>query len=451
MNLTISNTIHIQGASEDFKAVLRDRLTFPNPKWLENDKRGYWNDETPTHLRCYEQAGSDLLIPRGFVHHLLHMAQDIKCHLQDRRRTLPEVDLIFHGRLKPYQETAVETVLSHDFGTLSAPAGSGKTVMTLYVIAKRKQPVLVVVHSKELQSQWCDRIQSFLGIPKDEIGIIGAGRKIIGRRITVALVQSLFKVAGEVRDHIGFILVDECHRAPSRTFTQAVTAFDCKFMLGLSATPWRRDGLSRLIYWNLGDVVHEIKKPDLLKSRDILPVEIVIRHTEFRTAFNPSEEYAKMLSELTRDAARNELIASDVASETRKNRGTCLVLSDRKAHCEAIRDLLWQKYELETKLLTGDTPKKEREAIVADLNSGKIKILIATGQLIGEGFDAKQLSVLFLATPIRFNGRVIQYVGRVIRPGPGKKIAKVFDYVDRHVGPLNASAKARARVFFDEV
>jgi superfamily II DNA or RNA helicase len=84
---------------------------------------------------------------------------------------------------------------------------------------------------------------------------------------------------------------------------------------------------------------------------------------------------------------------------------------------------------------------------VEDLNSGRVKVLCATGQLIGEGFDCKELSTLFLATPIKFDGRVLQYLGRVLRPAPGKQRAKVFDYVDSNVGVLKASATARRRVY----
>lgn len=172
-----------------------------------------------------------------------------------------------------------------------------------------------------MQAQWCDRIESFLGIPKDEIGLIGARKKTIGDRITIALIQSLYKCADEIKDHVGFLIVDEAHRAPSRTFSEAVAAFDSRFQLGLSATCFRRDGLSRLIFWYLGDVIHEIEKSDLLKSGDILPVGVVTRQTEFRTTFDPSTEYSKMLLELTLNMERNELIVQDVARETRKGKG----------------------------------------------------------------------------------------------------------------------------------
>jgi superfamily II DNA or RNA helicase len=449
MKIIVTNRIMIHGAPGKFKTTVKERLTFPNPKWIENEKRGYWNGETPQELKCYEQADNGLIIPRGFIRHLIGMAKDqgIRYHLQDHRRALPEMNLSFHGKLRPFQKIAVKDILDHDFGTLSAPTGSGKTCMALYSIAQRKQPALIVVHTKELLNQWIDRIETFLKVPANQVGVIGNGKQTLGDRITVATVQTLYKCADEVKDHTGFLIVDECHKAPARTFSEAVSAFDSKFMLGLSATPWRRDRLSRLIYWSLGDVAHEVSKENLLKTGDVLPVEVITRETEFRTLLDPSEQYSRMLSELTMDAERNELIASDVASEARKDKGVCLVLSDRKAHCEAIQSLLWREYKMGSELLTGDILKREREAIVVRLNSGGVKILIATGQLIGEGFDCKQLSTLFLATPIRFNGRVLQYLGRVLRPSPGKKKARVYDYIDKHVGLLRASAKSRIKIY----
>ncbi|MGB9500152.1 MAG: DEAD/DEAH box helicase [Dissulfuribacterales bacterium] len=449
MKLIIDNKIMIQEAPDSFLSTVKDILAFPNPKWIENDKRGYWNGKIAKELRFFDQTEKGLIIPRGFIRHLIDMAkaQGIRYTLQDHRRTLPEVDIIFNGELKPFQKAAVQDILQHDFGTLSAPTGSGKTCIALYSIAQRKQPALVVVHTVELQRQWISRIGTFLNIPAKDIGVIGNGKKTIGDRITVATVQSLYKCAEEIRDSIGFLIVDECHRTPSRIFSEAVTAFDSRYMLGLSATPWRRDKLSRLIYWHIGDVIHRIGSENLLRTKDILPVEIITRRTKFRSLFNPSEQYSKMLSELTQDIDRNLLIVQDVARETRKGKSVSLVLSDRKAHCEVMQDLLWCKHNIRAELLTGDTPKAKRESIIDKLNTGKVRVLIATGQLIGEGFDAKQLSTLFLTTPIRFNGRVIQYLGRVLRPAPGKKKARVYDYVDSHVGPLKASARSRQKVY----
>lgn len=450
MKITISNKLTLEDAPLDLRGDLQDRLTFENPKWLENDRMGYWQGETPRLLRFYERhKDGRLTIPRGFAKQLLFLCRHhgITPTIDDQRRALLDVDFQFHGRLRPFQVEAVKSITAKDFGTLSAPTGSGKTVIALWMIAHRKQPALIVVHTKELLDQWVSRIETFLGIPVEEVGRIGGGKQIIGDKITVALVQTLYKCADEIAPHVGHLIVDECHRTPSRTFTEAVTAFDSRYMLGLSATPWRRDKLSKLIFWHLGDVAHEVSKDELIETGDVLPVDVTVRETDFYPFHDASEEYSKMLKELTEDSERNSLIVADVAHEAGNGSGVCLVLSDRKAHVAALSELLKVNHNTPSTILTGDLGNKEREEVVEALNSGKVKVLIATGQLIGEGFDCKELSTLFLATPIKFNGRLLQYLGRVLRPAPGKEKARVFDYVDTNIGVLVASAKARKRVY----
>ena len=447
MKIKISNFLLLTEIPSDFCRELRARLTIENPKWVENEKMGRWQGETSRYLQYYRETGNGLTIPRGFTGQLISMAKraGLSYQIEDRRRTLQEVDFTFAGKLKPFQENAVEAMLKKDFGTLSAATGSGKTVMACYMIAARRQPALVVVHTKELLEQWVDRIGQFLDIPRDEIGIIGDGKNRLGDRITVGIINSIYPIAEEIREHIGHLVVDECHRTPSRTFTEAVSAFDCKYILGLSATPWRRDGLSRLIFWHIGDVHHQVDKDALVGNGDILQAEVITRKTNFTPYADPQEEYSRMLSELTEDGERNRLIVKDVISEASNGGGVCLVLSDRKEHCRTLADML-SDHGMNADVLTGSVCNGERKAIVERLNAGTIKVLIATGQLIGEGFDCKELSTLFLATPIKFDGRVTQYLGRILRPAPGKDHARVYDYVDP-VGVLKASAKPRERVY----
>lgn len=326
MKITISNKVLLQDIPQPLESELIDRLTFQNPAYLEAKKMGRWFGNLDKYLCCYERTRDGLLLPRGYVRQLIGLCKrhEVQYHIDDRCRALSGVDFKFQGELRHFQEKAVEDILSRDFGTLSAPTGSGKTIMALFCIAERKQPALIVVHTRELLQQWIDRIETFLGILPEEVGVIGNGKKEVGGKITVALVQTLYKCAEEVSPSIGFLIVDEAHRCPSRIFKEAVTAFDSKYMLGLSATPWRRDKLSRLIYWYLGDVVHEVKKEDLLQTGDIVPAEVFIRETNFRTWLDPSEEYSTMLTELTRDPERNALIASDIAREAENGGGICL-------------------------------------------------------------------------------------------------------------------------------
>jgi superfamily II DNA or RNA helicase len=448
--LTITHNLRLQGVPPQLRQALVEKFEFPNPKWLENERMGRWNRGTPRVLKFYAKAGADgLWIPRGYLRQLVLMCRrmGIDHRIDDRRRSLPPVDFTFRGVLRPFQKTAVEQMLARDFGTLSSPTGSGKTVMALSMVARRRQPALIIVHTKELAAQWIERIGTYLGIPPAECGLIAGGRMKIGPKMTVALVQSLYKCAEEASEHIGFVVADECHRCPSRTFTEAVANFDAKFMLGLSATPWRRDNLSRLIFWHLGDVHHEVDKADLVAAGEVLPAEVVVRETRFKPYHDPVSEYSKMLSELTADTERNLLIAQDVAREVRESRGISLVLSDRRVHCENLQALLRYRFKTDAELMIGDMPIHERQAVVERLNAGLARVVIATGQLIGEGFDCRNLTTLFLATPIRFSGRVLQYLGRVLRPAPAKQKARVFDYVDVQVETLVKAAQARQRVY----
>jgi superfamily II DNA or RNA helicase len=450
LTITIKEYLRLTDAPPQLMTHLVEKLEFVNPKWLENDRMGRWNRGTPQSLKFYDKVGRNgLWIPRGYIRHLINTCRrlGIAFQIDDQRRRLKPLNFTFSGRLKPFQQIAVDKMLAKDFGTLSSATGSGKTVMALYMIAKRKQPALIIVHSKELAAQWVKSIGVFLGINSDQVGFIGSGKKIVGDRITVSLVQSLYKCADEVSEHIGFLLVDECHRCPSRTFTEAVSEFDSQYMLGLSATPYRRDQLSRLIFWHLGDKHYEVDKNQLIESGDVLPARVVFRNTDFKTRRDPVTEYSKMLAELASDTQRNIQIATDIAAEAARKSGICLVLSDRKAHCENLQALLRYRFKLESELLTGDLDLSERKKVVERINRGHVHILIATGQLIGEGFDCKDLTTLFLATPIKFSGRLLQYLGRVLRPAPGKKYARVFDYVDVHVEPLKKAARVRQRVY----
>lgn len=450
MKMTLSHKLILQNIPFELERELKNQLIMQNPKWLENERMGRWNGNTPQTLKFYENnIQGDLVVPRGFIRRLIVMCRQrhIAYELEDKRRQLPPMNFDFCGKLRPYQQMAVDRLLSKDFGTLSFPTGSGKTVLGLYMITKRKQPALVVVHTRDLAYQWMEKVTEFLAIPFEEIGMIGAGKVQIGKRVTLAMIQTLYKCADDVSRNIGFLIVDECHRTPSRTFTEAVTAFDSRYMLGLSATPWRRDKLSKLIFWHLGDLHYKLERNQLLRSGDVLSAEVTVRETNFKPYHDPSTEYTQMLAELVADDERNRLIAEDVAKAAREHPGVSLVLSDRKVHCETLKALLKYRHHIIAEVLTGNLSAPERRKVLERLKQGEFKVLIATGQLMGEGFDCKDLTTLFLTTPVRFKGRVLQYLGRVLRPAPQKKVARVYDYVDIHVEPLKSAARERMSVY----
>jgi len=449
LKIGLSRDLKLTDIPETIKSELIGKLTIPNPKWLENARMGRWNRNVPKLLRFFYRHKETLWIPRGYLRQLIMMCRqyNISYHIEDLRRKLPSVNFLFQGELKSFQKEAVGKMLARDFGTLNSPTGSGKTIMGLFMIAQRQQPALVVVHTKDLAYQWIEQIKHFLDIDESHVGLIGSGKKKIGDAITVALVQSLYRCADDVSKRIGHIIVDECHRTPSRTFTDAVTEFDARYMLGLSATPFRRDNLSKLIFWHLGDVHHSVDKSHLIQEGHILKAEIILRETKFEPYYDPVNSYSKMLSELTMSDERNHLIAMDVAKEIQKREGICLVLSDRKRHCETLQSLLRYKHHLDADLLTGDLSNEQRKNVLQRIKTDEVAVVVATGQLVGEGFDCPNLTTLFLATPIRFSGRVLQYLGRVLRPAADKKGARVYDYVDVKVGVLQSAAKHRQKVY----
>jgi superfamily II DNA or RNA helicase len=451
MKITISNRLILTEIPGPLRVEICGKLTMRNPAYIENERMNRSNFKTERLLRFYQMTpDGGLIIPRGAGRMIVNLSSQFSepVSFDDHRISFPEVHFSFKGELRDYQEVAVNAMLKKDWGVLQSPTGSGKTIMALAVIATRKQPAIIVCHSAELMRQWITRISDFLDIPECEVGIIGAGKKRIGEKVTVSLVQSLVKCADQVSGHVGFLVVDECHRTPSKTFSDVVSQFDCKYMLGLSATPYRRDKLTRLIHLYLGDSLHTVDAGALVEAGQVLRPKVIQRATSFRTGRNPSSEYSTMLRELTEDPDRNRLIARDVAGASKHWDGINLVLTDRKGHCAALQEILQLEHGVDdVAVLTGDVSAKERASIVDQLNAGRVKTLIATGQLIGEGFDCRELSTLFLATPIKFSGRVLQYLGRVLRPAPGKQAARVLDYVDIHVPVLAAGAKARQRVY----
>jgi superfamily II DNA or RNA helicase len=442
--------VHVDNAIRIFEADLNERvvrdieadLTLPNPRWEQ--VRTYGRGRRPNFqsefLRYYRRRNGVLLMPRGYIHTLGLRLEGTPHVVVDRTRTLPQVRFSFSSRLHPYQAGALKDILSRRFGVLEAPPGAGKTVIALAAIARRRQPALVVVHTKELMYQWQRRACEHLGLEAGEIGLIGDGHRKLGDALTIALINSLYKVIDEVRCAVGHLVVDECHHVPARTFTDAVSLFDSAFMLGLSATPYRRDNLTRIINFYLGENTHRILPSELQALRRIMRARLVVRRTGCAYFFE-ADEYQRMIGALVSDAERNRLIVDDVVERSLKDDGISLVISDRVSHCEELFRAVSGR-GVRAYLLTGSVPVRERARIVGELDGERARVLVATAQLIGEGFDLGRLSAIFLATPIKFTGRVKQYIGRILRVSEGKREAVIYDYLD-HNGILKNSFHSR--------
>ncbi len=443
--LEVSSECFLRNAPQGLRAALRSRLTINNPKYMDAKRYARWiGKQLKPKLYFFREKGGTFIFPRGYGNRFVQLCRQqlgVDPEIVDRRRRLPEEDFIFSGELRPYQQRAVADVVKSSFGVLEAGTGSGKTVMALNIIAQRSQPTIIIVHSRELLLQWMERISTFLGI---EAGQAGGGRFVI-KPVTVAIVNTARKRLAELSPFFGQIIVDECHRVPASLFTDVVSGFDAFYMLGLSATAFRReDGMTRLIYTYMGDRVHEVNPQELTETGAVVRPDFIQRETSFSYGYRG--EYAKLIKALAADEERNAQIADEIAAMINKGHGgTVLVVSDRVAHCEVLSHKL-EYAGIDTRVLTGRTPPEQRREVVEQVQQGKVGVLLSTLQLIGEGFDCPGLSTLVLATPIKFEGRLMQVVGRVMRPQKDKK-ALVIDYVDVKIPVLRRSASARTAMF----
>lgn len=445
VSITVDSEALLAGATETQKGIIRQKLTIINPKYQAAKRYSRWiGKNLKPKLYFFHDWDNQLIFPRGFVNQAIQICEQVsgaRPRIIDNRRRLDEIPFTFHGTLRPYQQNAVQAVTRHSFGVLEAGTGSGKTVMALKIIVERRQPTLIIVHNRELLHQWRERILQFLGI---EAGQAGDGKYDI-QPVTVAIVNTARKHLDSLPTMFGHIVVDECHRVPASLFTDVVSSFDSYFMLGLSATAFRReDGMTPLIYTYMGDRIHAVTQRVLTESGAVVRPDFIQKPTDFRFTFRG--DYAKLIKSLAKNDIRNSLIAEDVAKIVRTgHEGTVLVVSDRVAHCEALRQKLEER-GIEAALLSGRVPADERSRIVEEVRKGSIMVLISTLQLIGEGFDCPGLNTLVLSTPIKFEGRLLQVAGRIMRPSAGKK-AQIIDYADVNVPLLRKSAAARSRVF----
>ena len=451
LNIVVSERIKIPSAPLPpmLKKKLTERLVFINPEYEFRQSRGEWLGSIPPQIHCLYEQRRHYFIPRGFFYQLLDLCEsfDLKYRLIDRQRELEPVEFQFHGVLKDYQELAYEEMTARDLGTLVGSAKSGKTVIALYLIAQRQQPTMIIVPNVALLGHWKEKLVRFLKVSPKEVGIIGEGKFEVGPRVSVAHVSALYRRAREVRDKVGFLVVDECHRTPSRTFTQVVSNFDCRFLLGLSSTNQRRDRLSRLIYYYVGDILHQIDARKATEIRAIFQADVVVRETDFEYPYENSDDYPAMLEALARDPERNQLIAHDVSREMSEGAGPpLLVLTQDEVQDHTLKDML-DKEGVSSLSLDSELVAKGEKGLEKQLKSKKIQVVLANRQFFQKMIPKTKFEALFLTSPLNFRGRTIGWFQGMLRRDDGQPLTKVYDYVDSKISILDNFFRMRSYAY----
>jgi len=406
--------------------ALRQHFTMRNPLYEEAEKYDRSTVDLNEWLMYYETLpDGSLALPRGATELVYRLceARGFRIAWDDCTRVAPPLAFDVRVTLSDAQERAVQTALERRYGVIVAPPGAGKTCMGLVSIARRGQRALWLTHTKELAYQLIDRAGMVLGLSPDEIGFIGDGQCRVGDKLTVGLMQSLARHIPPALLDVGTVVVDEAHHTPCDLMAGVVRQFPARFLLGLTATPIRRDGLDDVIFWHLGPITARIDKADLA-NRLIAP-RVLKRPTGVRPQ---GESFAGLVTALVRDADRNALIVRDTAHAVRAGR-RCLVLTDRVPHTATLTRLLTEQ-GVAAAALHGSLGTTERARVVAALDTGEVSVVVATSSLIAEGFDQPRLDYLALTTPMSYAGRVQQAIGRISRAAPGKRDAVVVDYAD---------------------
>ncbi len=438
LHITLANTIRLNrpGMTHELISFLKGDLNFANSEYFIKKKTGRNTWGTKRYFCFIEETEHEIIVPRGFVGRLIRYCrqQKIDFEFHDERRKHDSVNFAANLSLRTHQKSALEAASRKEFGVITAPPGSGKTVIGLKIIAEKQQPALIIVHRKQLLEQWVDRIQAFLGIPKNDIGRIGQGKAKQGKAVTVAMIQSLGKYlekqeTDEFAQSFGTIIVDECHHIPAETFRNTISKLPSWYQYGLTATPFRKGNDGKLIFIHLGEIIADIKPQEIEQYKR---ARIVVRETSLNIPFNSKTDPFEVLSKvLVHDSTRNKLILGDITAELNKGK-KAVILTERKEHINALYQFLKQSFE--TVALSGDDSESSRKTKWKILNSGNYQALITTGQFFGEGTDLQNASCLFLIYPFSFKGKLIQYIGRVQR---SEITPVIYDYRDSKIEYLN--------------
>ena len=424
---------------------------FQNPEFYRAQAMRMPTFDKPRIIACAELFPQHLGLPRGCMDELRELLHEhkIKLVIDDKRNTGKPLAVRFAGTLYPEQKAAVKALTAHDIGILAATTAFGKTVVAAQMIAKRKRNTLILVHRKQLQEQWRERLQTFLDVDAKIIGSIGGGQRKPTGKIDIALLQSLTRqqTVDDIVESYGHVIVDECHHLAAVSFEAIMRAAKAKYVLGLSATVARKDGHHPIILMQCGPVRYHV---DAKKQAAVRPFHhrLIWRDTAFQMPPYPLRTERLTIQEiyaaLTQDTPRNNMIVRDVRQVLSEGRKP-LVLTERKEHVAILAEKLGDS-GVPVFLLHGGLSAKERRlalARLAALPAELPRLLIATGRYIGEGFDAPELDTLFLALPISWKGTLAQYAGRLHRLHPDKTEVRVYDYRDSNIPMLANMAEKR--------
>lgn len=473
LRITLSNGVYIDNTNVKIamQNKIRRMAAISNPVYYKNQAIGTSNYDTPRWIYLGKDHLSGYIeIPRGLYGKLIENIEqaDIGYVVEDERQAGRDINVEFKGALREEQKLALEEILKYDNGILHAATAFGKTVVCSAIIAKKKVNTLILLESSSLIEQWKEALEKFLNIGEEppeyrtKTGRVKIRKSVIGRLqgahdsmtgiIDIAMAGSLCKKGEyhELLNEYGMVIVDECHHAASDTISNILRAVKAKYIYGVTATPKRADGLDKINYMLLGPIRYSYTAKEKAAAQGIAHLvyprftRTVVPRGVITDKMHPNDAYDIIHDNELRD----EQIINDVKDCVLQGRSP-VVLSKYKDHSEKLYNRL-KEYADHVFLMTGNNSKKEHKKILEQLHQvrkNETLILVATGSLIGEGFDYPRLDTLFMAMPVSFRSVVEQYAGRLNRDYDGKDKVIVYDYVDSHIPMFDNMYAKRLRAY----
>lgn len=433
LTVTLANQIYFEKAQ--LPHALANRLirlaAFQNPEFYKAQAMRMSTWDKPRVIGGAENYPKHIALPRGCFDAITALLRDnaIGFVPNDERFAGELIAVQFAGTLRDDQQQAVTTMLKHDMGVLCAPTAFGKTVTAAALIAARGVNTLVLVNRTELLKQWQARLQLFLGVGKGVVGTIGGGKSKPTGKIDIAVMQSLSRL-GEINsivENYGHVIVDECHHVGAASFDAILKRVKAKFVLGLTATPVRRDGQQPIIFMQCGPIRHTAARSTSAPNDLRVVPKLLPKAIEVAAEAGIQDVFACIV----KDVERTQLICDEIELAYTQKRKV-LVLTERTEHLEIILAALISRVPSPF-VLHGRLPKKQRSAVIEQLDALAAEaphILLATGKLVGEGFDHPPLDTLVLAMPVSWKGTLQQYAGRLHREHATKADVRIVDFVD---------------------
>jgi len=430
---------------------LKRLAAFQNPDFYKKQKMRLSTALTPRVISRAEELPRFVALPRACATDAAALVAKHggELSIDDERELGAPLEVEFTGELTAVQAQAARALLAHDTGVFVGPPGIGKTVLGTYLIAERVRSTLVLVHRKHLLEQWVAQLEMFLNLDAKEIGQIGGGKRKPNGRLDVATLQSLVN-KGEVDECVagyGQVIVDECHHLSAVSFERVLSEVKARFVVGLTATPQRRDGHHPITAMQIGPVRYKL---DVRSGAARRPFDhkLIVRETAFGITDSDTAGIQEIYAALARDGARNRRILDDVIAALEEGRSPIL-LTERKDHLEDFAEELRRFVRHVVVLRGGMSGKARRTAAdkLAAIPDDEERPVLSTGRYIGEGFDDARLDTLFLAMPISWKGTLIQYSGRLHRRHTRKTEVRIYDYVDRNVPMLVRMFEKRLRTY----